>query len=265
MVAWGMSLTLSLYAQQVLGYTAFEFGLGTAAMTAMTLVGSIAGQSIVTRIGFRTVAAVGMALTGAGCLLLTQVSVHGSYLGDIFFALLVFGPGLGAAYVAASVATLAGVREQESGLASGLNNAAFQIGGALGAAIVTTVAVSGANGSSPSALTEGFQSAFAAAAVFAGLGLLVAARPQTIEGVSGLMNLVMLPMWLLSGTFFSSARFPEVLQPFVKALPLTALNDSLRAVMNEGTPLASNWAPVAVLLAWGLVSFALALRMFRWQ
>ena len=196
MVAWGMSLTLSLYAQQVLGYTAFEFGLGTAAMTAMTLVGSIAGQSIVTRIGFRTVAAVGMALTGAGCLLLTQVSVHGSYLGDIFFALLVFGPGLGAAYVAASVATLAGVREQESGLASGLNNAAFQIGGALGAAIVTTVAVSGANGSSPSALTEGFQSAFAAAAVFAGLGLLVAIlllrtqrerRPAAAEPAGGVV------------------------------------------------------------------------------
>ena len=103
------------------------------------------------------------------------------------------------------------------------------------------------------------------ALTFAGLGLLVAARTQTIEGVSGLMNLVMLPMWLLSGTFFSAARFPEVVQPLVKALPLTALNDSLRAVINDGTPLAADWAPLLVLLAWGLGSFGLALRLFRWQ
>ena len=100
---------------------------------------------------------------------------------------------------------------------------------------------------------------------FAGLGLLVAARPKTIEGVSGLMNLVMLPMWLLSGTFFSAARFPEFAQPFIKALPLTALNNSLRAVMNEGMPLVSTWREVAVLMAWGLVSFVIALKIFRWQ
>jgi EmrB/QacA subfamily drug resistance transporter len=173
-VAWGMALTLSLYAQQVLGYSPLEFGLGTAVMTAMTLVGSIGGQAIVTRIGPRAVAAAGLALTGAGCLLLTQVSVHGSYLGDIFFGLLVFGPGLGATYVAASVATLAGVAEQESGLASGLNNAAFQIGGALGSAVVTTVAVSDAGGRSLAALTDGYQSAFAAAAVFAASGVVAA-------------------------------------------------------------------------------------------
>ena len=72
---------------------------------------------------------------------------------------------------------------------------------------------------------------------FSGIGLLVAARPTTIEGVSGLMNFIMLPMWLLSGTFFSSERFPQVLQPFIKALPLTALNDVLRALMNEGASL----------------------------
>ena len=100
---------------------------------------------------------------------------------------------------------------------------------------------------------------------FAGLGLLVASRTQTIEGASGWINLVMMPMWLLSGTFFSSARFPDVVQPFIKALPLTALNDSLRAVMNEGASLASNAAPVTVLIAWGLISFLVALRIFRWQ
>lgn len=100
---------------------------------------------------------------------------------------------------------------------------------------------------------------------FSGLGMLVAARPQTIEGVSGLMNFVMLPMWLLSGTFFSAARFPAIFQPFIKALPLTAMNDSLRSVMNDGASLASNWMPLSVLLVWCLLSFAIALKIFRWQ
>ena len=100
---------------------------------------------------------------------------------------------------------------------------------------------------------------------FSGIGLLVAARPTTIEGVSGLMNFIMLPMWLLSGTFFSSERFPQVLQPFIKALPLTALNDALRAVMNEGTTLSANWIPIAILLGWFLISFVVAMKIFRWQ
>jgi ABC transporter DrrB family efflux protein len=103
------------------------------------------------------------------------------------------------------------------------------------------------------------------AMTFAGIGLLVAARPKTIEGVSGLMNLVMMPMWLLSGTFFSSARFPQFLQPFIKALPLTALNDSLRGVMNDGVSIATIWLAVLVLLVWCVVSFLLALKTFRWQ
>ena len=100
---------------------------------------------------------------------------------------------------------------------------------------------------------------------FSGIGLLVAARPTTIEGVSGLMNFIMLPMWLLSGTFFSSERFPQVLQPFIKALPLTALNDVLRALMNEGSSLSSNWIPISVMLAWCLISFVVALKIFKWQ
>ena len=103
------------------------------------------------------------------------------------------------------------------------------------------------------------------ALTFSGVGLLVASRPKTIEGVSGLMNLVMMPMWLLSGTFFSSARFPDFLQPFIKALPLTALNDSLRAVMNDGTTIATSWIAISVLLLWCVISFVLALKIFRWQ
>ena len=100
---------------------------------------------------------------------------------------------------------------------------------------------------------------------FAGLGLLVAARTRTIEGVSGLMNLVMLPMWLLSGTFFAATRFPEFWQPVIQVLPLTALNDALRANINEGLSLAASLPDVLVMAAWGIVSFLLALRWFRWQ
>jgi ABC-type multidrug transport system permease subunit len=100
---------------------------------------------------------------------------------------------------------------------------------------------------------------------FAGLGLLVASRARTIEGVQGLMNLVMLPMWMLSGTFFSYARFPDAMQPIVKALPLTGLNDALRAVMIDGTSVWHLGRPLAVVAAWGLISFVLALRLFRWR
>jgi ABC-2 type transport system permease protein len=100
---------------------------------------------------------------------------------------------------------------------------------------------------------------------FAGIGLLVAARPRTVEAVSGWMNLVQLPMWLLSGAFFSYERFPEALLPVIRALPLTALNDALRAVMNEGAGLATSALPLAILAGWGLGSFAVAVRIFRWQ
>lgn len=100
---------------------------------------------------------------------------------------------------------------------------------------------------------------------FSGLGLLVASRARTIEAVSGWMNLVMLPMWLLSGVFFSYERFPDAAQPFIKALPLTALNDALRSVITQGASLAAVSGQVAILALWGLVSFAVALKIFRWQ
>ncbi len=103
------------------------------------------------------------------------------------------------------------------------------------------------------------------AMTFAGLGLLTASRVQTVEAVSGLMNLVMMPMWVLSGVFFSSANFPAPMQPFIQALPLTALNHALRAVMLDGASLAAVWAPIAICAAWGGLSFALALKIFRWR
>jgi ABC-2 type transport system permease protein len=100
---------------------------------------------------------------------------------------------------------------------------------------------------------------------FTGLSLLIASRTQSTEVASGLLNLAMLPMYLLSGSFFSAARFPEWLQPFVQSLPLTAFNDGVRAVMNEGATLSSQMHEVGILLAWGIIPFAIALRMFRWQ
>ncbi|MGD0506975.1 MAG: ABC transporter permease [Terriglobales bacterium] len=102
------------------------------------------------------------------------------------------------------------------------------------------------------------------AVAFGGVGLLTACRAQKIESVSGLINLVMMPMWIFSGVFFSYERFPAIAHPFIKALPLTALNDALRATIIEGAPLASQSGRVLVLAIWGGVSFILALRWFRW-
>lgn len=100
---------------------------------------------------------------------------------------------------------------------------------------------------------------------FAGVALLVAARPESVEVASGWMNLVMLPMWLLSGSFFSYERFPTFLHTPIRALPLTALNDALRAVINEGAALWQTWPQLAVLAAWGVLCFVVALKIFRWR
>jgi ABC-2 type transport system permease protein len=94
--------------------------------------------------------------------------------------------------------------------------------------------------------------------------LFLASRARKIETISGLMNAVMLPMWIFSGIFFSAKRFPDLLQPFIQALPLTQLNNALRAVITDGATLASQWMPLTILAAYGLVSFLLALRWFRW-
>jgi ABC-type multidrug transport system permease subunit len=101
--------------------------------------------------------------------------------------------------------------------------------------------------------------------VFSGLGLLVASRTAKIETASGLMNLVMLPMFVCSGIFFSPDRFPAVVQPLVKALPLTALNDALRATILEGADLPSQMWRIAIMLFWGVASFVAALKIFRWN
>jgi ABC-2 type transport system permease protein len=100
---------------------------------------------------------------------------------------------------------------------------------------------------------------------FSGLGLLVASRARNTQTVNGLINLVMLPMWLLSGVFFSSSHFPDLLQPVIRVLPLTALNDALRAIMNEGAGVAAVAPQTLLLAAVAAVSFGAALKIFRWS
>lgn len=100
---------------------------------------------------------------------------------------------------------------------------------------------------------------------FMGLALMIAARPDNTEVASGWMNAVMLPMWLLSGAFFSYERFPEVIHPLIQLLPLTAFNDALRLVINEGAPFWQTLPQIAVMAVWGTIGFLIALRTFRWQ
>ena len=103
------------------------------------------------------------------------------------------------------------------------------------------------------------------ASAFAGLGLLVASRARTTEAVSGLMNLIMFPMWLFGGIFFSPDVYPDAIQPFIQILPLTQLLNALRAVILEGAGLAAIMTPIGVLVAWAVITFTLALKLFRWD
>ncbi|MEA2494537.1 MAG: hypothetical protein QOJ29_2448, partial [Thermoleophilaceae bacterium] len=178
---YAMSFVLALYGQQVLGYSALEFGFAGLVLPITAGVGSIVGQSVVTRSGSAGVSAVAMAGLVGGFVLLTGVSVHGSYVSDMLPALIVFGPPLGAAFTAYSIATLQRVRESDAGLASGLNNTFEQIGGAFGTAVLATVASAHTSGLVQSgdalrpALNEGFQLAFTVGIAFPLLGLLAAA------------------------------------------------------------------------------------------
>ena len=97
------------------------------------------------------------------------------------------------------------------------------------------------------------------------MGLLIASRARTVEGASGLMNVAMLPMWVASAVFFSAANFPDAVQPVIQALPLTAVNDALRADMLQGAGWTSVAPELAIVAAWMAVSFVLALKLFRWR
>ena len=181
-VGSGMPFIVTLYTQQVLGYSPLEFAVRFLVTPIAAAVGMLVAQAAVQRFGYRPVAATGMALLSAGSLLLTQASVGGSYLGDVFVGLLVIGMGIGPAFATATIAALDGVAESESGVASGLSNTAFQLGGALGVAIVSTVALTRSEDFAAAhaganhlvVLTEGFQAAFVACAVMAAIGAVLA-------------------------------------------------------------------------------------------
>jgi len=143
-------------------------------MTVLTIVGSsLAGGPLVRRFGPLPVALVSLVLVGAAFGTLTNIAVHGSFVHDILLGMILFGPGLGAGFVAASIVALVGVPEQDSGVAGGVTTASFHIGGALGIAILSTVAISNAAGADPAtAAVTGFRAAFAAGIVFAAVGVL---------------------------------------------------------------------------------------------
>jgi EmrB/QacA subfamily drug resistance transporter len=177
---FGMIFVLTLYMQQVLGYTPLETGLAWLAMSLTALLSSIIGSALVTRIGTRAPLIAGLLVSAVGLVLLSRISAGGSYAGDLLPGLLVVGSGLGLAFVAVSIGALEGVRERDAGLASGLVNTTQQVGGALGVGVLSTAAISRsdellASGSSaPVALTEGFQIALLVAAGFAAAGAVAA-------------------------------------------------------------------------------------------
>ncbi|MDQ7810296.1 MFS transporter [Amycolatopsis sp. A133] len=168
MVAWGEGVLISLHTQQVLGYTAFQSGLASCVMPILAVLGAYIGQALVTRRGFRLAAAAAALVLGLACALLARIPVDGRFAADILLPLVLFGLGLGVGNTTASIVALDGVAEPESGLASGLNSAGFQIGGAFGVALVTTVAVAVSAGSTePARLAAGFHAGFVALVIVA--------------------------------------------------------------------------------------------------
>jgi EmrB/QacA subfamily drug resistance transporter len=177
---FSMFLMLTLYMQQVLGYSAMKTGVAYLAVAGTAIIWSAVAAQLVTRVGVKPVLVTGMAALTLGLLYFTRVSVGGSYLGDLMPGFLIIGVGIGFSFVPISIAALAGVTPSEAGLASGLINTSQQIGGALGIAALSTIATSRtgdsvASGSVlPVALVDGFSSAFLAGAIFAALGLVAA-------------------------------------------------------------------------------------------
>jgi len=182
---FGLSVTISQYAQTVLGMSAAQFGFRQALMPLSAAIGASVGQFFVTRFGFRAVGAVCMALMAVGSLILVQTVVAASWNILTFLGLIIFGAGMGCATVAAAAAALSGVSRGDAGLASGLNTAALQAGGGFGVAIVITVILAYARGND---VGPGFQAGFVACALIAVVGVLVMVgltrRPRTeTEGV----------------------------------------------------------------------------------
>lgn len=175
MIVWGASVLISLYTQQVLGYSAVMSGFATSVMPVAAVFGAYIGQAFITKRGFRVVAGIGLLGLGVGCLLLSRIPVEGQYFRDLFVALGLFGLSLGVGHTTASIVALTAVPEPESGLASGLSAASFQVGGAIGVAFVMTVSVTVSGGSAALPdLTRGFQAAFIALVCVAIVGFVIA-------------------------------------------------------------------------------------------
>ena len=176
-MVFGMFFLLSLYQQQVLGFSALKTGVGYLAVALTAVLASGVAQAAVTRIGVKPALTFGLALIGGGLLYFTQISVGGTYFGDLFIGFILVGVGLGFAFVPVSIAALSGIEPREAGLASGLINTSQQIGGALGVAILTSVAITRttdllAQGEAPpQALTSGYSRAFWVAAAFAAISI----------------------------------------------------------------------------------------------
>jgi EmrB/QacA subfamily drug resistance transporter len=176
---FGMFFLLSLYMQQVLGFSPLRTGVGYLAVALTVVLTSGASQALVTRVGVKPVLAVGMATLVGGLMYFTQISVHGSYFSDLFPGFIAIGVGLGFSFVPISIAALAGVEEREAGLASGLINTNQQIGGAIGLAMLTTVSTTrtddliSAGAPRLVALVGGFHAAFWVAAAISAVGFLV--------------------------------------------------------------------------------------------
>jgi EmrB/QacA subfamily drug resistance transporter len=189
-IVFGMFFLLSLYMQQVLGFSAVKTGVGYLAVALTAVVASGIAQALVTKLGVRPVLATGMLLLAAGLVYFTFISVDGTYLADLLIGFLLIGVGLGFSFVPVSIAALAGVPPPEAGLASGLINTSQQIGGALGVAIMTAVATSRTDSliesgtDVPQALTDGFSWAFWVGVVFAVASFIatfVLLRPKELE------------------------------------------------------------------------------------
>jgi EmrB/QacA subfamily drug resistance transporter len=174
-IVWGEGLLISLHTQQVMGYSAWESGLASAAMPVMSVAGAYVGQALVTRRGFKLPMAVGSIGLGIACLILTTLPVQADVTTQILLPLALFGLALGIGHTTSNILALTDVDEPESGLASGLISAGFQVGGAIGTAVVATVAVSVTAGSTePEDLASGFQAGFLALAIMSLVALALA-------------------------------------------------------------------------------------------
>ncbi|WP_432885402.1 MFS transporter [Kribbella sp. CA-245084] len=171
LAAFGLNFVYTQYAQLALGVSAIRYGLMSAVLAAAAVVGSIVGQHLVTRVGPRWVASVSLLIAGVGTTLMTQLTVDSGYFELAFWGLTIFGAGLGAGTVAGSIAALSDVPGEDSGIASGLQSASFQIGGAVGVAAVSAVATASTSGATPVDLTHGYRIAFATVWFFIAIGL----------------------------------------------------------------------------------------------